>query len=195
MDISKAVAAGLLAVSLASGIGVRPALAQDSEDRPIEVPSTAQPGDRVAVSGGGCTGDFGVATVSAETGAVVYSGRVPVATDGSWSAELTFAPDTPPGEYVLAVVCLDGNEPQFSYQPQTITITSASEAAAPASVTQPIARVAASDEPLAHTGSGTTAVVVLGATLIVLGAAVLELALRRRRPVLLAMDRSTDPRS
>jgi hypothetical protein len=178
MLVGKVGAGAVLAVGLAVGGGVRPALAQGDE-RPIEAPATAQAGDEVVVQGGGCTGDFGVATVSAETGAVVLSGRVPVADDGGWTAALTFPADTPPGQYVVAVVCLQGTEPVFSYEPQTITISAAGSGAADPQLPATGGTGAqAETPPLAGTGVGAAFLVVVGLAMIALGSLMYRLSWR-----------------
>ena len=138
----------------------------------FDAPDTATPGETITLSGGGCTGNFGVASVWQSTGEQVLSARVPVQQGGTWEGSVMVPADAQPGRYTLLVVCLNTDQTVFSYAPHSLDVAAptgqAVSPAAPAAASEAATPVAAA---IPVTGSMTGPTLAVGAALLAGGGA------------------------
>ena len=124
---------GLTVTTVATGLLVAPAAFAAPAAAPAVTPSTVAVGDEFIVSGEGCVPESDPLNPTAvelfiEDGTELgYWEYVDPATDGSWSATLSFLEGTTPKDYVIETACLDylSEDPRFVYPDVTVTLKSA----------------------------------------------------------------------
>ncbi len=123
---------GLTATTVATGLVLAPA-AFAAPAAPVVTPSAVAVDEEFTVSGEGCLPESDPLNPTAvelfiEDGTELgYWEYVDPATDGSWSATLSFLEGTAPKDYVIETACLDylSEEPRFVYPNATVTLKGA----------------------------------------------------------------------
>ncbi len=123
---------GLTATTVATGLLLAPA-AFAAPAAPVVTPSAVAVGEDFTVSGKGCLPESDPLNPTAvelyiQDGTELgYWEYVDPATDGSWTATLSFLEGTAPKDYVIETACLDylSEDPRFVYPNATVTLKGA----------------------------------------------------------------------